>query len=372
MKRIILIFLFFVLPISAWAALININTADLAELDKIPEVGPAIAGKIITYRTSNGPFKTIEEIKNVSGIGDVTFLKMRDFITIGSGNIPPAEDTSLNQTTSDNDSGQTSGEDNLSEENIESVHTNEIKLSNYKKETLQISAGRERLATVRTPIMFSASQNKNGTKTNYFLWSFGDGTSAIGLKVYHTYQFPGRYNVTLNGSIDDKEEAVARTIVLVTEAKIKVTAVNLFAGYVEITNNSDKEQNLNNWSLRADDKKYVFPLDTIISPQAPIKIPLKQIGFASQNIKDIAPIYPDGEAASGASLQNGQSPIRVAESRKQLAKAKQQIAENVSDPSVAKPQVPKPLITGTTSRKNVIVLAKEPNWFEKIKHAIFE
>ncbi|HEY4509442.1 MAG TPA: helix-hairpin-helix domain-containing protein [Candidatus Paceibacterota bacterium] len=62
---------------------ININTANLEELDQITGVGPAIAQRVIDYRNQNGPFQTIEEIKNVSGIGDITFEKMKDEITVG-------------------------------------------------------------------------------------------------------------------------------------------------------------------------------------------------------------------------------------------------------------------------------------------------
>lgn len=61
---------------------ININTAGLEELDKITGVGPVIAQRIIDYRNSNGPFQKIEDIKEVKGIGDVTFEKMRNEITI--------------------------------------------------------------------------------------------------------------------------------------------------------------------------------------------------------------------------------------------------------------------------------------------------
>ena len=61
---------------------ININTASLEELDKITGVGPIIGQRIIDYRNTNGPFQKIEDIKNVKGIGDVTFEKMKDEITI--------------------------------------------------------------------------------------------------------------------------------------------------------------------------------------------------------------------------------------------------------------------------------------------------
>ena len=61
---------------------ININTATQAQLESLPRIGPAIAQRIIDYRTINGPFTTIEQIMNVNGIGPVTFEAIKDFITV--------------------------------------------------------------------------------------------------------------------------------------------------------------------------------------------------------------------------------------------------------------------------------------------------
>ena len=61
---------------------ININTADLKQLDNIPGVGEATANKILSYRDENGEFKSIEEIKNVNGIGDKKFENMKDLICV--------------------------------------------------------------------------------------------------------------------------------------------------------------------------------------------------------------------------------------------------------------------------------------------------
>ena len=62
--------------------LININTATLGELDSLPGIGPAIAQRIIDYRENADGFKTIEEIREVSGIGEATFAKIKDLIAV--------------------------------------------------------------------------------------------------------------------------------------------------------------------------------------------------------------------------------------------------------------------------------------------------
>jgi competence protein ComEA len=61
---------------------ININTATASELDRLPGVGPAIAQRIIDYRTANGLFKTPEDIMKVKGIGPATFAKIKDLISV--------------------------------------------------------------------------------------------------------------------------------------------------------------------------------------------------------------------------------------------------------------------------------------------------
>jgi len=62
--------------------IIRINTATIEELDKLNGVGPAIAQRIIDYRNKVGGFKSIEELKLVSGIGDKMFEKIKDEISL--------------------------------------------------------------------------------------------------------------------------------------------------------------------------------------------------------------------------------------------------------------------------------------------------
>ena len=59
---------------------ININTATIEELDTLPGVGEATANKIVNHRSENGEFKTVEEIKNVNGIGDKKFENIKELM----------------------------------------------------------------------------------------------------------------------------------------------------------------------------------------------------------------------------------------------------------------------------------------------------
>ncbi|MGE5396245.1 MAG: ComEA family DNA-binding protein, partial [Chitinophagales bacterium] len=65
------------------STLVNINTASMQELDdKLPGIGPAYAQRIVDYRQQHGGFKSIEELKEVSGIGEKRFQQMKDMVCL--------------------------------------------------------------------------------------------------------------------------------------------------------------------------------------------------------------------------------------------------------------------------------------------------
>lgn len=66
----------------AASGIVNINSASVAELETLSGIGPAIAQRIIDYRTQNGPFTSVEELDQVKGIGPSILGKIRDHVTL--------------------------------------------------------------------------------------------------------------------------------------------------------------------------------------------------------------------------------------------------------------------------------------------------
>ncbi len=169
-----------------------------------------------------------------------------------------ATTTQSEGTSSSQDTETTPDNDNSS------AHSSPASLSELNpKMDFQVSAGRDRLATVGNNIAFQAVVTKiqgvSERDLNY-LWSFGDGTTYGGNTVNHTYLFPGEYTVVLNSSYADKQ-AVSRVNIKVSSPDLTISVVQ---GGVEITNKSKAEINLEDWGLESRSRSFVFPKDTLI------------------------------------------------------------------------------------------------------------
>jgi len=69
---------------AASAGIVNLNTASASDLEALPGIGAKTAARIVEYRQKNGPFKKIEELMNVQGIGEKNFLKLKPQISVAA------------------------------------------------------------------------------------------------------------------------------------------------------------------------------------------------------------------------------------------------------------------------------------------------
>jgi competence protein ComEA len=89
MKRLLVLLAALVAYVGVAFAAVNVNTASKAELEVLNGIGPVKAQAIIDYRTKNGPFKTIDDLKKVDGIGDATLEKIRSGVKLSGASTPP-------------------------------------------------------------------------------------------------------------------------------------------------------------------------------------------------------------------------------------------------------------------------------------------
>jgi competence protein ComEA len=91
LKKLLLAIVGLVVSIGMAIAAVNINTATEQELDSLPGVGPVKAKAIVEYRKANGNFKSVDDLKNVKGIGDKTFADLKSQIAVSGATTVPAK-----------------------------------------------------------------------------------------------------------------------------------------------------------------------------------------------------------------------------------------------------------------------------------------
>ncbi|HEX7606462.1 MAG TPA: helix-hairpin-helix domain-containing protein, partial [Usitatibacter sp.] len=93
MKRIALFFAALLAFAGMAFAAVNINSATKEQLESLNGIGPVKAQAIVDYRTKNGPFKSLDDVKKVNGVGDATFDKIKGDISLSGTTVPVKAET---------------------------------------------------------------------------------------------------------------------------------------------------------------------------------------------------------------------------------------------------------------------------------------
>ncbi|MEK7227334.1 MAG: helix-hairpin-helix domain-containing protein [Patescibacteria group bacterium] len=290
---------------SSAQTLININTAAVTELKTLNGIGDVKAQAIIDYRNANGPFAKIEDINNVSGIGDATFSNIKDYITVGEESKPITNN----------------------QESTSSVHYGSNPISTGKKvetENITVSAGRDRIGAVGSPLEFRAETDLPYTRSSLFKWNFGDGTEGAGEALNHTYEYPGDYTVVLNVTLPEGQ-VVSRVNVKIIEPQ--VTIVSATPERIELKNNAKQEVSLYGRALLNGPKFFTFPQDTIIKPGQSIYFSSKATGLYPGNLYEVQIVVVGGtEQAKIKNKIEEEKSKKMASIQNQISILKRQLA----------------------------------------------
>ena len=243
----------------------------------------------------------------------------------------------------------------------------------------EVSAGRDRLASLGSLILFKAIPIKmqNFSEQNIiYTWSFGDGTTAQGKETGHAYKFAGEYVVVLNATVPDLS-AVSRVSVKVIAPNISLKQV---LGGIEVANASKSEINLEGWTLAGENKSFIFPKDTLIPSDKKVIFADEVTGNLSLPIRLKNPSGPILGQVSGEQILNQASSIisstslsevqsKITEIKKALAQMSPSYSpktEAVSTVILSNEEKPKPSrqieITKATStlETNVVTVFEGP------------
>lgn len=276
-----LLVLALLLPAFAQAALININTADAELLDTLPDIGPTKANAIIDYRNQFGLFVQIEDIKNVSGIGDVIYAKISSLITVEDVVEIPPPDESSPEVSSNNETSQPSGGG----------------VAEYLlRPELHILGVTDRTVSANAEVTFTASvYDGKGNKRDDALvtWSFGDGMKRTGASVLHKYYESGEYLAVVHATTSDDGDASLEIVITVKDADIAISAVS--AKGISLTNSGSRTLDLSLWRLSMGGKEFQIPSDTFLLGGHTTLFPAPVIDLPFSSSAQL--LYPSGEVA---------------------------------------------------------------------------
>ena len=209
--------------------------------------------------------------------------------------------------------------------NSSSAHSSPSRLSTVSPiAKLEIEAGRDRLVLTGSQIKFRGEivKENNLLKQPTFVWALGDGRSAKGVTVEHTYIFPGTYQVILNAK-SGVVEAVDRLTVVVVEPELELNFKRT-EGVIDIVNKGSHEANIGGWRLVQGDNSFSFPVDTIIAAANLITLNYQIIGWDLSPTLEVGLLNDGAEISPVLKVEFGQE-VNQLEAIATLEKAKLQL-----------------------------------------------
>lgn len=356
MRRYLCFFTVILLALPFWveAGLVNINAADVALLDSLPGIGPSKATAIVDYRTQHGFFARIEDIQNVSGIGPSTYDGLKQFITVDDSVISPVVPNTDTSSTTDT--------------------TSLSRSTSYvpPPSSLSVKVQGEQTVWVHVPAHLTARatiKNNSVDSSAHILWSFGDGSSAVGSEVDKTYHYPGTYLITATASDGPARD---RDTLTVQVRPVQVRILSVTSEGITIVNDSPDRLELSNWKVLSDEGFFRIPEGTTLLPKANVLFPYTVMNIPVTQSARL--LYPDGSIAVQYSPSNtpisSEKPFTPTNSYKEVQtvqKSIQSVIQNTSSFTQATVQSYEELIIAPTSTtQSVDVGAPFPTSSQKV------
>lgn len=215
--------------------------------------------------------------------------------TVGAINKQESE-TPTNDSGSDSNTSNSTSADSGTFSGSASTHSGQNTLTKYiEKSQLEIGLGRDRIASINTPVIFRAEYNTD--KKPRFLWNFGDGAVDKGEKNENIYKHPGNYNVVLNAFLNGYQ---VTSRIRVKVVSISVENLSITSGKdvdIVLKNKTNSEVNLGGFTIKYGQKEFEIPADTIIDANSEIILPFENTGFELSETDNYSEIfYPNGKS----------------------------------------------------------------------------